>query len=186
MRELSKQEKRTIRIAAIGIGIYLFLFLGFQGWKLLEKTRAEYAQLENEAAELRTRLKPYEERALVVEKLMGEFHLDPAKLSKETVVANASAAIQKAAMGSGVGLGPVRESHGRSSTREVATIQMQANGQLPGVLSFLQRLPTLGFPLIVESAQITAGPGQPGMLSVNLTITILDFDQWKKAGVPHA
>ena len=186
MRTLTNQEKRTIRIASIAVGIYLAIFLGYQGWKLLEKTRADYKELTGEAQDLRDKLRPYQERALVVEKLMNEFHLDPAKLSKQTVVADVSAAIQKAASGSGVALGPVRESHGRASAKELTTMQIQANGQLPGTIAFLQRLSALGFPVIIESAQVTAEPMRPGALKLNLTITILDFEQWKKAEVPRA
>ena len=65
-------------------------------------------------------------------------------------------------------------------------MQIQANGQLPGTIAFLQRLSALGFPVIIESAQVTAEPMRPGALKLNLTITILDFEQWKKAEVPRA
>jgi hypothetical protein len=182
MRTLTNREKKTVLIGAIVV----LILLGYNGWKLLEKTRADYKQLATEAQELRDKIKPYEDRALVVEKLMGEFHLDPAKLSRQTVVADASAAIQKAAAGSGVALGPVRESHGRASAKELATMQIQANGQLPGIISFLHRLTALGVPMIIESAQVTSEPMRPGAMKLNLTITILDFEQWKKAEVPRA
>ncbi len=182
MRPLTDREKKIIAAAAV----VALLCLGFQGWKLLEKTRADYKSLVVEAQALREKINPYEQRVQVVEKLMAEFHLDPAKLSRQTLVADTSDAIQKAALGSGVALGPVRESHGRASARELATMQIQANGQLPGVLAFLQRLGTLGFPVVVESAQVTSEPMRPGALKLNLTITILDFDQWKKAEVPGA
>jgi hypothetical protein len=182
MRPLTDREKKIIAAAAV----VAVLCLGFQGWKLLEKTRADYNSLVVEAQAFREKINPYQQRAQVVEKLMAEFHLDPAKLSRQTLVADTSAAIQKAATGSGVALGPVRESHGRASARELATMQIQANGQLPGVIAFLQRLGTLGFPVVVESAQVTSEPMRPGALKLNLTITILDFDQWKKAEVPGA
>jgi len=182
MRPLTDREKKIIAAAVVVAA----LCLGFQGWKLLDKTRADYRNLVVEAQALREKINPYKDRVLVVEKLMAEFHLDPAKLSKQTLVADASAAIQKAAMGSGVALGPVRESHGRASAKELATMQIQANGQIPGVIAFLHQLGTLGFPIIVESAQVTSEPTRPGAMKVNLTITILDFEQWKKVEVPSA
>jgi len=54
------------------------------------------------------------------------------------------------------------------------------------VMSLLHRLETLGYPLILDSVQMTPEVTKPGMVKLNLTIVILDFDQWKSEGGPHA
>src|SRR3954468_10602921 len=110
MRTLNQQEKRTIRLAATAVGVVLLFSGVLQSWKFLSARRAEYSRLVVEAEKLRTELKPYEDKAAVAKKLMESFHLDPARLTKASVVAEASAAIQKAASGGGVQLGPIRES----------------------------------------------------------------------------
>jgi len=72
-------------------------------------------------------------------------HIIPAKLSKPTLVADASAAIQKAATSGGVQLGPIRESAARPSAKELAAMQLEGLGPIPALLSFLYRLETLGY-----------------------------------------
>ena len=56
---------------------------------------------------------------------------------------------------------------------------------MPAVTTFLSRLDTLGYPMVVDSVQLSPEP-RPGMLKVTLTIIILDFDQWKKEEGPNA
>src|SRR4051794_20241165 len=119
MRTLTEQEKRTVRFASWGIGTYLVLFGGFQVWKHLDARRADYRKLVAEAVELNDKVKRYETKVQILKNLMEEFHIDPAKLSKATVVGEASAAIQRAATSSGVQVGPVRESAARPSSREL-------------------------------------------------------------------
>jgi len=53
------------------------------------------------------------------------------------------------------------------------------------VMGLLSRLESVGFPLIIDSVQLTPDP-RPGQLKINLTILILDFEQWKKEEPPHA
>jgi hypothetical protein len=117
---------------------------------------------------------------------MEKFHLDPAKLSKASVVAGASDAIQKAAASGGVQLGPIRESHGRSSAKELASMQLEGNGALPKVMALLHQLESLGYPVIVDSVQITPNAMKPGMVKVTLTILIMDFEAWKIKESPNA
>ena len=185
MRALTAQEKRTVRYAGIGIAIYLLLFGGLQVWKFFNKKRADYRQLVVEAQTLRQHVQPYQDKVLVVKKLMDEFHLDPTKLKKETVVSDASAAIQKAAKSGGLMLGPIRESPTRGAvSKTLATMQLESSGQVPAVLSFLASLNSIGFPIVVDSVQFTADNSRPGQIKMNLTISILDFDLTKEA--PHA
>ena len=185
MRTLTPHEKRTVRFGAAAIAIYLLLFGGFQGWKYFAKTRADYQQLLSQADRLKQEVRLYDDRVLVLKKLMESLRVDPAKLSRTSVVAEASAAIQKAAMSGGVQVGPVRESPARPSSKELASVQMEGTGPVPAVMGLLSRLESVGFPLIIDSVQLTPDM-RPGQLKVNLTILILDFDQWTKEGAPHA
>jgi hypothetical protein len=110
MLSLTDRDKRTVRFAAIGIAIYLALFGGFQVWKHFNKERSDFWKLVTESQNLRQKVLPYQDKVLVLKKMMDEFNLDPAKLKKETVVSDASAAIQNAAKSGGLQLGPIRES----------------------------------------------------------------------------
>jgi hypothetical protein len=180
MRTLTEHEKRTIRIAGLGLAAYLTLFGGIQVWEFLAKQRSDYLRLLSEAQHLKQEVQVYDLKVQTLKKLMETFHLDPAKLNKISVVAEASAAIQKAAMSGGVQLGPVRESPARPSNKELASIQLEAMGQVPMLMAFLQRLESLGYPLLVDAVQVTAEARQPGMVKLSLTIVILDFEQWKE------
>jgi hypothetical protein len=186
MRVLTQREKKTIRYGALGIAAYLALFCGVQVWKFFEKQRTEYGRLLQTARELKREVEVHETRALTVQKLMEGFQIDPAKLCSTTVVAQASAAIQKAALSSGIQLGPIRESPARPSSREIGSMQVEGTGPVPAITALLSRLETVGFPLVIESAQMAPAMGKQGQLKLNLTILILDFEQWRKPEVPHA
>jgi hypothetical protein len=185
MRTLTPHEKRTVRFGAAVIAIYLLLFGGVQVWKYFATCRADYQQLVSQADRLKQEVRLYDDRVLVVKKLMESLRLDPAKLSRTSVVAEASSAIQKAAMSGGVQVGPVRESPARPSSKELASVQLEGTGPVPAVMGLLNRLESVGFPLIIDSVQLTPDM-RPGQLKVNLTILILDFDQWTREGSPHA
>jgi hypothetical protein len=184
MRTLTDREKRTIRLGAAVIGIYLLLFGGVQVWKFFGKRHSDYQRLLMQAEALKREVRVYEDRALVVKKMMEGFRMDPAKLSRTTVVAEASAAIQKAAQGSGMQLGPVRESAARPSSKELASMQLEGTGPVPAVMGLLSRLESVGYPLVIDSVQLTPDM-RPGQLKVSLTILILDFEQWKKEVQPN-
>ena len=185
MRTLTLHEKRTVRFGAAAIVIYLLLFGGFQVWKYFAKSRAEYQKLVIQADALKGEVRLYDDRVMGIKKLMESLRLDPAKLSRTSVVAEASSAIQKAAMSGGVQVGPVRESPARPSSKELASVQLEGTGPVSAVMGLLNRLESVGFPLIIDSVQLTPDM-RPGQLKVNLTILILNFDQWTKEGSPHA
>ncbi len=185
MPTLTQREQRAIRLGATVVAIYLGLFLGWQGWKQLEAKKSRYEQLLTNAQRLKRELQPYENRVLLAQKLKETFRMDPQTLSRTTLVAQASAAIQNAAGSGGVQVGPVRESPARASARELASVQLEGVGPVPEVMTLLHRLQTLGYPLIVDSIQITPEAAKPGMIKINLTIVILDFEQWTKEGAPH-
>jgi hypothetical protein len=180
MRAFTNREKRTIRFATIGLAIYLGLFVGYRGVASLETRRADYRRLVREAQDLKTEVNRYETKIAVVKKLMESFQLDPARLKRTSVVAEASAAIQKAATGGGLQLGPIRESPARPASGELATIQFEGTGPLPAALGLLHRLERLGYPVVIDSAQIAAEATRPGQVKLNLTLVILDFEQWQK------
>lgn len=180
MRSLTDQEKRTIRIAAIGLAIYLVAFAGFHAWKKLETVRAEYQQLQRTAQQLKRDLQPLENRMLLVQKLRQNSNVAFEKLSRSTVVAETSAAIQRAAQSGGVQLGPIRETPGSTAARELAAMQLEAIGPVPAILTLLHRLDTLGFPLAIDSVQINVEPARPGMVKLTLHLVIIDFEHWKQ------
>ncbi|MGH7979048.1 MAG: hypothetical protein ACREE6_06700 [Limisphaerales bacterium] len=179
MRNLTERESRTIRYGGIGIGIYLLLFFAFHVWKMLEQKRSDYNDLVRQARALKSEIEDYQSRALVSQKLMNEYHVDPAALSEASVVAQANEAIQTEAGADGVALGTIRESASPSSTLELASIQIEGTGKIPAMLKLLDRLQRLGYPLIVDSVQLTSNPMQPGHVKCDVTITVLDFAQWK-------
>lgn len=186
MRTPSNKEKRTIRFAIIGISIYLALFGGLKSWKYFEAKRSEYLELVREANDLKQKVQPYKDKAEIVQTLMEHFRMDPAKLSKASIVGEASAAIQKAATGGGMQFGPIRETSARSSKKELASMQLEGSGPVPAVMAFLHSVTTLGYPLVIDSVQFSAEPSKPGAIKVSLTIVILDFEQWKKEEAPNA
>ena len=98
---MTPREQRTVRLGAIFIAVMVAAFFGFLAWKRGSRQRVEYRQLRKEAEDLKAEVKRYDDRIAVVKKLMENFHMDPAKLEKTTIVAEASSAIQKAAAGGG-------------------------------------------------------------------------------------
>jgi hypothetical protein len=186
MRQLTPSEKRTVLYGGIAIGIYLLLFGGWRSWAALQQQSAAYARLVAEARAAKEKLEIYDVRALETKKLMDSFQLDPAKLTRATVVGEASEKIQQTAAASGIQVGPVREAPGKAAAKELATLQFEGAGPIPAVLGLLKRMETLGYPLIIDSLEITPNPMRPDQLKINLTVVILDFDQWKTEDKPHA
>lgn len=186
MRTLNPQEKRTIRVAGTVLALGLLLLGGQKAWKWLAQQRAGYRQQLKEIQAVRDEIKPYSAKIEVLTNLMQRFKLDPAKLSKPNIVAGASAAMQQAATSGGIQLGPIKETPPRATSKELTTMQVEGSGQVTSIVTFLYRLESLGYPLIVDSVQLTPEAQKPGMVKMSLTITILDFEQWKKEETPNA
>ncbi|HEV8542170.1 MAG TPA: hypothetical protein VGR78_07255 [Verrucomicrobiae bacterium] len=186
MAALTAREKRTVRVAVIGIAIYLAVFLGFRLWQKLEAGRTNYQQLLTRLQREQRDVRTAENQVRLFQKLTEAYRLDPRKLPKETLVAEASSAIQNAARQGGFQLGPVRESAGRGSSRELSTIQFDGFGPLPAALTMIHKIQTLGYPVMIDSLQLAQDPTKPGMLKVNATLVILNFEQWKTEEVPNA
>jgi hypothetical protein len=186
-RPLTDQEKRTIRVGAILVAVYLTLFFGRSVWKHFETRTAAYQAQVAQARSMRQVIESYQDKVLVVKKLMEDFHLDPATLKRASLVAETSAALQKAAGAVGVQAGAIRESSGRSSAKEAATIQFEGSGPVPAILALLHNLQTFGFPVVIDTLQLSADPRNPMALKVSMTILVLDFEAWKtKEGTPNA
>jgi hypothetical protein len=183
---MTPKEKRTVRFAAMGIGVYLALFAGYQAWKVCEKKRADYLQLVTEAQDLKDEVRRYDDKIAVVRKLMESFHMDPAALKKSSVVAEASAAIQQAAQGGGFQIGAIRETQAHASGKELGSIDFEGAGPVKGAMGLLHRLQSIGYPLVIDSVQFSADPMRPDQIKVKLTVVVLDFEQWKAAEAPHA
>ena len=186
MRTLSPSEQRTVRLGGIGIAVYLALFFGIKGFGGLGAVRADYERQVRAAHALRAEVQAYETRALRLQRLMERLQIDPGKISTNTIVAQTSAALQQAAQSGGIIVGAVRESMARTTERELGTIQFDAKGPPPAVLNFIARLDRLGFPVAVESVQLSADSRGPGMLKVHLNLVVLDFEQWKPRPSSHA
>jgi hypothetical protein len=178
-RELTPKEKRTIRIAAICVGAYLLLFYGGSLFSYFTARREAYDKLVQQAQELRDVIKPYEEKVETATNLMDRFHMDPVKLKRSSVMAEASAAIQQAAASGRVGIGPIRETPARPSAKEAGSIQFDATGQIEAVMDLLHNLSRIGFPIIIDTLQLNSAPGMPNGVKVSLNIVILDFEAWK-------
>jgi hypothetical protein len=179
MRSLSASEKKTMRIGIAVLGAYMLFFCGQQIWKLVGHQHSEYKALLAEADKLRAELKPYKGKVEDVRTLMEKFKMDPNHLSATSVVAEASAAILKTATGSGIQLGPIRETAARQSAKEISSIQLDCTGQVAALLGFLHRFESIGYPIIIDSVQLTSDPSKPGNLKMHMGLVILDFDQWK-------
>jgi hypothetical protein len=178
-RQFTPKEKRTIRIAAVCVFVYLALFYGPVARNYFTARRAAYDNLAQQARDLRDVIKPYQEKISTITNLMDRFHMDPAKLKRSTVVAEASAAIQQAAMSDGVVVGVVRETPGHPSAKEAGSIQVEGMGPIAAILDLMHHLDHIGFPVIIDAVQFSADPRMPNGMKMSLTIVVLDFDAWK-------
>ncbi len=179
MRPLSDREKRTVRLGAGILIVYLAVFYGGRGFNRLERARAEHQKLVQTAQQLNREALNYQRQMAAVRQLRETFHIDPSQLSRKTLVAEANAAIQKLAGSIGIQLGPVRESSARPAAKELTAMQVEGVGPVPAVSALLHALETLGYPLVIDAVQMTPDNTKPGMVKVNLTIVILDIEQWK-------
>src|SRR5437762_13818192 len=103
---MTDRDKKTVRIAGIGVLIYLVAFGGFKLWRNGGSNRDDYQMLLKRAEQLQAEVRMQENKVLLFEKLSDLYKFDPKKVKKETLVADASAAIQSAAQQGGIQLGP--------------------------------------------------------------------------------
>jgi hypothetical protein len=186
MPQFTANDVRTLRRAGFALAIYLVLFFGFNAWRRLESSRTAYAQLITRLEREQRDARNAENKVLLFEKLRDSYGLDPRRLPKEALVAEASSAIQRAAREGGFELGPMRETPGRANGRELSSIQFEGVGPLPVALALVHKLQTLGYPVVIDSLQLTQDPSRPGQLKLNAAVVILNFEQWKTGEVPSA
>lgn len=186
MKNLTPSEQRTLRLGAIGLAVYLVAFFGLKWFKAADAVRRDYTRLQQTASSLRAEVDRYQVRAERLDKLIQRLQVDPGTLRTNTVVGEASAALQRAAQAQGLQVGSVRESVNRANEKELGSIQFDAAGPAQAVLGFLARLNRLGVPVLVDSVQCTGNPRGPGQLKLLLNVIILDFDQWKAREVTRA
>lgn len=176
---MTERDQKTIRIGAIVVVVYLACFFGFKTLKRGQGARESYEQLARRAEKLEKEIRAQETEVLLFEKLSEQFRLDPRKLKNETLAADASAAIQKAAQQGGIQLGPIRETPGREKSRELSTIQFEGTGAPGATLTLLHNLRGLGFPILIDNVQFSPAQNRPGQVKLNLTLIILNYQQWK-------
>lgn len=186
MRTLTPQEKRTIRLATIGLSLYLTLFYAPRLWKQIASGTSQQQALNLEIQSFKHELPPYENRLLRLEKLRNDIQLKPSPPTTPELIAETSAAIQNSAMTSGIKLGPLRETGSRPSAMELASIRLEALGPVPNLLQWIAQLELLGLPILIDSIQIDADPRQPNMLKASLSLLILDPQQWNKEDTRNA
>ena len=100
-------------------------------WKKGASGQDDYHALVKKAERLQEEVRTLENKSLLFDKLSELYGFDPRKIKKDTLVADASAAIQSAAQQGGIQLGPFRESPARSSGRDLTTIQVEGSGAVP-------------------------------------------------------
>lgn len=176
---MTERERKTVQYGALAAVLYLLLFFGVKAWKNAS-AEARGPGMQAGAQGLKQEFERYETKRQLYEKLHQQFRIDPATLDRKTIIADASAAIQNTAKSGGVNLGPLRESSARASAKELATVQLEGVGPVTSVMKFLHEITSLGFPLVIDSLQLNPDPSGPGHIKVNLSIVVLDYDQWKK------
>ena len=179
MAPLTERDRRTLRYGAIALAAYLVLFFGVKLWRHLESVRTDYANLVLDAQLMKQQFETYEARRVVLEKLRGASGVDLSKVPKASLVAKTSGAIQQAAVAGGIVIGPVRESPGNANRGELAVMQLEATGPVQGLLTLIQQVQTLGYPVIIDGIQMKPDLRQPGMLKLDVDLVILDLDKWK-------
>ena len=182
---LTARDRRTIRLAGMGLSAYLVVFGGWQLLSFLSQRHTEYRQLQRDAAALRLRFELYDSRAIRLQRLMESFQMDPARLNQTTLVAEIGTALQQSAAQGGIQLGPIRETLSRGNERELGTIRLEASGQVPALMAFLHRLRGLGFPLVIDSLQLSPEPNRPGMIKLSLGLILLNYERWDQKEGPN-
>lgn len=173
---MNDKEKKLIKFTAIGLTIYLLAFYGKDYLGAFEKKLDDFKKKEKTIVNHRTKLVPYSSRVLMLEKLRKKLNIDVRRLSSNELVGQTSQAIQQSAKQSGIKIGPLRESSGRSTS----SLRFEANGKYDGMVKFLRSIGTSGYPIMIESMQVNLDPSKKGNVKISLSIGIIDFANWKK------
>ncbi len=185
MRTITSRERRTIRIAAIGVAIYLAFFFGSKAWSRLESVRERDGELRLAAATLDTKLLRAAREARRYRDLREKWRFDPSTLERATLVSGAWEAIEKCATTHQLALGASREAQGRGSARQIRVFQVDGVGATQNAMEFLHDLRHLGVPLVVEQITVSTANLPPGQVRLTLTLPVYDYEAWK-GGAKHA
>ena len=180
MGRLTDRDRRTIKLAGFGLLAYLVLFYGVSTWRYLESCLADHELLRLEASEVGLEVTAELKKWKRFRALREKWTIDLDSLDPKTVVSAAFDAIQTAAGKCGVGLGATQEIARRANAKELRVFQLQGSGATDSVMKFLHNLPRLGYPLVVDRLQVKGVPKKPGMLSVTLSVAILNFEAWQE------
>jgi hypothetical protein len=176
---LSPRDKRTLRLAALGLAVYLVAFYGFQGLRFLEGLRRSDDELRAQLRVLELDRRRAATRRVQVEKLRRALHVEIERLEPESVVAGALAAIQRSAQAHAVDVESSREvSAGGPSATSRARLEIHGAGLASAVLRFVAELDTLGYPLAADHMTLTASASKPGGVEMSLHVVVL----WRRAG----
>ena len=176
---MSERDKKLIRFTSIGLGIYLVIFFGFELLAKAEEARRSYKALVSEARNFNDMLKPYETRILLLEKLRKDLNVEPGGLDSETLVADVSAAIQEAAGQCGLGLGPLQESPSRATGATLTTMRLSGEGQIESIIKFVHAAPRLGFPILIETLNVSGDESSGAQRRFDMELRVLDYKNWK-------
>jgi hypothetical protein len=182
MRALTPRERRTARLGAGVLIVYLAGFWGLRAWRHLEARRSEYEDLALEAQSLRAQVDLEDARRQRLERLKSSTRIDVARLDSKTLVSEAVAALGKAAQSCGLTVSTLKETPGRTSERELAVIQIEAVSTLNGALQFLHGLRSLGYPLVADKLQLKTPGMQPGQVKLSLGVAVVGPTAQKTGG----
>lgn len=176
---MTDHDKKVIRFACIGLIAYLAIFYGRGAFSGLEAKRAAYMNARNEAKEFHKKLKPYETQLLLLEKLRKDRQINLEELNSDTLVADASTAIQIAANQCGVALGPLQETPSRGDASTLTMFRLSGEGPIDGVVNLIYTLRRIGFPLIIDSLNLDGGEFGGDTQKFDLELRIIDYNNWQ-------
>jgi len=177
---MNDREKKLVQFTAIGLAVYLILFFGKDYFGILEKKRTDFIQMEKAITSAQVKLRKSANQPLLLEQSRKKLNLEVRSLSSAELVGKTSQAIQQTAKSSGIKIGPLRE----SSSIGISSLKFEANGKAESMLKFLRGIRSCGYPVVIDSMQVTVPEGKKGNVSFNLAIGIIDFKNWKKPGAP--
>jgi hypothetical protein len=178
LNKLSDREKRTIRIAAIGLGAYLVLFIGHKTYSALESERTAYQTLQQESDAVDIRWLKEQKKRARLEALRDHWQLDVDRLALDTVVGDARVAIEKAAKTCRVGLGFARESPGRARAHVLAVFQLSGSGKTDAVAKFFDQISRTGYPVLLDTIHLKTTTKQPGKVTFSFSVSLIDYLNW--------
>jgi hypothetical protein len=175
VRTLTPREKRTLKIAAVLLGVYLLLFYGSEGVRYLEGKRAEASHLRQRIGRLQLQMQRQESKRRSLTELRRSLGVDVENLDGGDVAAKALASIQETAKTCSVPLGPIKEMEGNPAAGELSRFQLEARGPVKALIGFLHSLYATGYPLTFDQLTWTRQSKKPGNVELSFYVTVLDY-----------